>query len=149
MDALSLVLVLKMWYTSGSLKGVLAASHYNRSWSLHSTFSEALERLLLTRFLNEKEPYISAALKDYCLGSVSFPANEVVTKSARFLQDYKRYRDEVAKGSIGKNWPVLDDLPKSCENEIIWTTSGTSKRYRIIHMCMEGVYSILLCHEQD
>ena len=88
--------------TSGSLKGVLAASRYNRPWSLHSTFSEALERLLMTRFINEKKPYISAALKDYCLGSVLFPANEVVTKSTRFPQDYKRYRDEVANGSIGK-----------------------------------------------
>ena len=88
--------------TSGSLKGVLAASHYNRSWSLHSFFSEALERLPMTRFTNEKKPSISAALKDYCLGSISFPANEVVTKSAKLLKDYERYRDEVANGSIGK-----------------------------------------------
>ena len=28
-------------------------SHYNRAWTLHSVFSEALERLLLERFLNE------------------------------------------------------------------------------------------------
>ena len=88
--------------TSGSLKGVLAASHYNRSWSLHLTFSEGLERLLMTMFINEKKPYISVALKDYCLGSISFPASEVVTKSARFVQDYERYRDEVANGLISK-----------------------------------------------
>ena len=67
----------------------------------------------MTRFINEKKPYISAALKDYCLGSVSFPANEVVTKSARFLQDYERYRDEVANGSIGKTaqfWMIYLNL---------------------------------------
>ena len=52
----------------------------------------------MTKFINEKKPYISRALKDYRLGSVSFPANEVVTKLARFLQDYERYRDEVANG---------------------------------------------------
>ena len=56
----------------------------------------------MTKFINEKKPYISTALKDYRLGSVSFPANEVVTKLARFLQDYERYRDEVANGSISK-----------------------------------------------
>ena len=56
----------------------------------------------MTRLINEKKLYISTALKDYCRGSVSFPANEVVTKSARFLQDYERYRDEVANGLIGK-----------------------------------------------
>ena len=36
--------------TSGSLNGVIKASHYNRAWFVHSLFSEALERLLLTRF---------------------------------------------------------------------------------------------------
>ena len=56
----------------------------------------------MTRLINEKKLYISTALKDYCLGSVSFPANEVVTKSAKFLQDYERYCDEVANGLIGK-----------------------------------------------
>ena len=67
----------------------------------------------MTRFINEKKPYISAALKDYCLGSVSFSANEVLTKSARFLQDYERYRDEVANGSIGKTaqfWMIYLNL---------------------------------------
>ena len=39
--------------STGSLKGILVGSHYNRAWTLHSVFSEALERLLLERFLNE------------------------------------------------------------------------------------------------
>ena len=39
--------------TSGSLNGVIKGSHYNRAWFVHSLFSEALERLLLTRFLVE------------------------------------------------------------------------------------------------
>ena len=67
----------------------------------------------MTRFINEKKPYISAVLKDYYLGSVSFPANEVVTKSARSLQDYERYRDEVANGSVGKTaqfWMIYLNL---------------------------------------
>jgi len=39
--------------TSGSLNGVLCGSHYNRSWVVHNAVSEALERLLLFRFLGE------------------------------------------------------------------------------------------------
>ena len=38
---------------SGSLNGVLSGSHYNPSWLVHSTFSEALERLLYDTFLEE------------------------------------------------------------------------------------------------
>ena len=64
--------------------------------------SGSLKGLLMTRLINEKKLYISTALKDYFLGSVSFRVNEVVTKSARFLQDYERYCDEVANDLIGK-----------------------------------------------
>lgn len=31
--------------TSGTIKGVLCGKHYNRSWTIHETFSEALHRL--------------------------------------------------------------------------------------------------------
>ena len=37
--------------SSGSLNGVLSGTHYNRAWTVHATFSEALERLLFERFL--------------------------------------------------------------------------------------------------
>ena len=39
--------------SSGSSNDVLSGSHYNRSWLVHSTISEALERLLYDRFLEE------------------------------------------------------------------------------------------------
>ena len=39
--------------SSGSLNGVLSVTHYNRAWTVHATFSEALERLLFERFLEE------------------------------------------------------------------------------------------------
>ena len=67
----------------------------------------------MTKFINKKKPYISAALKDYCLESVLFPTNEVVTKSTRFLQDQERYHDEVTNGSIGKStqfWMIYLNL---------------------------------------
>jgi hypothetical protein len=44
--------------TSGSLQGVLAGSRYNRGWTVHNAFSEALERLLLQRFMYEKSATI-------------------------------------------------------------------------------------------
>ena len=42
--------------SSGGLKGVLVGSHYKRAWAVHTVLSEALERMLLTRFLAEKNP---------------------------------------------------------------------------------------------
>ena len=53
--------------SSGSLQGVLAGSHYNRAWVVHTAFSEALERLLYERFLEEYNvtlPQIFSQLTD-------------------------------------------------------------------------------------
>ena len=36
--------------SSESLNGVLSGSHYNRCWTVHSIFAEALKRLLFKRF---------------------------------------------------------------------------------------------------
>ena len=80
----------------------MAGSHYNRAWSLHSVFSKALERLLMTRFINEKGPYISTKLNDYCAEGVNSPAGEAVAQSSRFLDSYDEYRKTAAEGAIGK-----------------------------------------------
>ena len=37
----------------GSLNRVISGSHYNRCWTVHANFAEALERLLLQRFLKK------------------------------------------------------------------------------------------------
>ena len=39
--------------SSGSLNGVINGSHYNRCWSVHEHFAEALEILLYERYLTE------------------------------------------------------------------------------------------------
>ena len=75
----------------------MAGSHYNRAWSLHSVFSEVLQRLLMTRFINEKRPYISTKLNDYCAEGVSSPADEAVAQSPRFLDSYDEYRKTAAE----------------------------------------------------
>ena len=41
--------------TSGSMKSVLSGSHYNRAWTVHSIFLEALEKLLDTTILVIKD----------------------------------------------------------------------------------------------
>lgn len=71
---------------------------------MHGAFSEALERLLLTRFLTEEKPQISVKLR--CLD----PAFDVQDEEdERLLQEfhtfynrYKCYREKVRKGDIGK-----------------------------------------------
>ena len=44
-------------------QGVLAGSHYNRAWFVHGMYAEALERLLLPRFLVQEKPHIPAILR--------------------------------------------------------------------------------------
>ena len=50
--------------TSGSLNCVIAGSHYNRSWYVHEMLSEALERILLTRFVAEKRQELPIELQE-------------------------------------------------------------------------------------
>ena len=42
----------------GNLNGVIKGTQYNCAWFLHSIFMEALEQLLLTRFLAEVIKFI-------------------------------------------------------------------------------------------
>ena len=51
-------------YISDSLHGVLAGSQYNRAWFIHSTFAEALERLLLTTLTVTVKPVIPRSLQE-------------------------------------------------------------------------------------
>ena len=44
--------------STGSLNGVLMGYYYNRAWTVHSAFSEALQRLLIERFIFEYNIFI-------------------------------------------------------------------------------------------
>ena len=37
--------------TSGGIKGVLSGNHYNRSWMVHESLAEAIDRLFCEAFL--------------------------------------------------------------------------------------------------
>ena len=89
--------------TSGSLEGVLAGSHYHRYWYIHSTVSEALERLFLKRFITECRPNVPS-----CLQNLSAePKAELINKSligdlSFFLKEYKSFRERFRKGELGE-----------------------------------------------
>ena len=50
--------------STGSLNGVFSGSLYNKAWFVHEIVSEALERLLMKRFLQEVKPEISENLNE-------------------------------------------------------------------------------------
>ena len=86
--------------SSGSLNGVLSGTHYNRAWTVHATVSEALERLLFERFLEEcnlviPDSYVAAAKEQ----DFDFP--EVISSEADFFTKYQEFRQLVRDGEFG------------------------------------------------
>ena len=91
--------------TSGSLNGVLAGSHYNRCWKIHEHFAEALERLLLQRFLvdyncNINEVISRSQILDATSGVDASLFTSQTTKD--FEQKYKEFKQDVRQGKLGK-----------------------------------------------
>ena len=98
--------------TSGSLQAVLSGSHYNRAWSIHLTIAEALERLLITRFLVEIKPEIPDVVTDYSFDQTS-EIDIVLNQGSKFFERYESFRNDVRNGSIGKTaqfWLLYLDL---------------------------------------
>ena len=87
--------------SSGSLQGVLAGSHYNRAWVVHTAFSEALERLLYEKFLEEynvKLPQIFSQLTDDTYINI-----ETTIENEKDLYfEYPIFKDNVRSGTLGK-----------------------------------------------
>ena len=95
--------------TSGSLHGALAGSHYNRAWHMQSNFSEALERLFLTRFLTTEKPEIPAILDEITM--TELPENLRIDDI--FITKYERFRESAREGTLGKTaqfWLLYMDL---------------------------------------
>ena len=90
--------------SSGSLKGVVSGSHYNRCWTVHSHLAEVLERLLFERFLTtvdeipkviEERPRCRD-VKEY------FEALVEVESVHELLDQYMKFEDDVRIGIHGK-----------------------------------------------
>ena len=104
--------------STGSLNGVLAGSHYNRCWTVHSTFAEALERLLFKRFSSiHGLPDVVKEAKS--CSSVSGEEIERLLSDAeviKLLEEYGDFKESVRKGNHGMTpqfWLVhyLDIMP--------------------------------------
>ena len=100
--------------SSGSLQGVLVGSHYNRAWAVHTVLSEALERMLLTRFLAEKNPNLPKALNNFTRDPTPDSVNNSLFESLTvILHQYEDYRDEARCGNLEKTaqfWLLYVDL---------------------------------------
>lgn len=92
----------------------MVGSHYNRCWIVYLIFWEALERLLLIRFLTEINPVIP----DELLQLSADPENDKV--SANLIEElqtlsnsYELFRKNARSGAIGKTaqfWMLYIDL---------------------------------------
>ncbi len=83
----------------GSLNGVLAGSHYNRAWIVHASFSEALEKLLFERFLEEKNFVISTSF--YHFDQIS-NCCDLIEHATELYAHYHAFKDDMRKGMFGK-----------------------------------------------
>ena len=95
--------------SSGSLNGVLAGSHYNRAWTVHRAFSEALERLLLERFLLESNTSIPESFVTAARVPDSF-YKDVLSNNATFVAQYQDFKESIRNGKLGKTprfWLLL------------------------------------------
>ena len=84
--------------SSGSLIGVLKGSHYNRGWTVHNNVSEALERLLLKRFLQDIEPTVIDELRTAATSDQPNDTFSFKLMSAR----YQAFKQSVRRGDLGK-----------------------------------------------
>ena len=92
--------------STSSLNGVLAGSHYNRCWTVHTVMAEALERLLLELFLNTGH-HIPTVLQCF------YGKNDDNSKSSsidliyhedviNFQQSYVKFQQNIHYGLHGK-----------------------------------------------
>ena len=87
--------------STGSLNGVLAGSHYNRAWIVHASFSEALERLLFERFLEEKNFVIPTSFYHFEEDQIS-NCRDLIEHATELYAHYHAFKDDMRKGVFGK-----------------------------------------------
>ena len=83
---------------------------------VHLSISEALERLLLTRYLVETRPVVHDILTEYSLSPNTNVEEQLFVEASDFFREYKMYRNNVRNGSIGKTaqfWLLYMDLMRN------------------------------------
>ena len=99
--------------TSGSLCGVMSGNHYNRAWRIHEIVSEALERILLKRFLHEVDPDISDELLDLATEEYDLITSHSLHLGESLRQQFHNYQQKVRQGHLGQTaqfWLIYMDM---------------------------------------
>lgn len=87
--------------SSGSISGVMSGKHYNRCWTVHEAFAEALERLFIERFMPEVPEVLAVVAQ-------SSPGNEDVRGLLdeeiidEYDRNYQALNTSCWKGDFGK-----------------------------------------------
>ena len=87
--------------STGSFKGVLAGTHYNRAWTVHSVFTEALERLLFERFITESGEEIPAVLH-HAAQEPFENFNKLLVQAESIFLKFQNSKSRVRDGELGK-----------------------------------------------
>lgn len=87
--------------STGSLKGVLAGTHYNRAWTVHSVFAEALERLLFERFIAESGEEIPVVLHHAAQDPFQ-NVSEILGQAENLFLKFQKFKNRVRSGELGK-----------------------------------------------
>ena len=89
----------------------MAGSHHNRAWIIHSVMSEALERLLLARFMGEAQPHVPDTLK-HLSADPETGININIQTCSDLESKYEVFRNSIRCGRLGKTprywWMCLD-----------------------------------------
>ena len=106
--------------SSGSLQGVLAGSHYNRAWVVHTAFSEALERLLFERFLEEENVNLPQIFLQPATDT-DINIETIIEDEKELFLKYLKFKDNVRSGTLGKTpqfWVQLNMDLMECQTRI-------------------------------
>lgn len=99
--------------SSGSLNGVISAKNYSRSLHCHKTALEALERLILSVFLEKKGetvpftnlPKVSKDLIANLISNTNKETEQAVLNEPHltgYIDGYEKFRDDIRSGEYGK-----------------------------------------------
>ena len=97
------------------MQGVLSGSHYNRAWTVHNIFAEALGRIFLSRFISETNPNIPKCLWDLAADPKPEKLNQI-NELHELLEKYDSYKKDCRNGKLGetaKFWLTYLDLMES------------------------------------
>ena len=99
--------------SSESLASVTNGSHYNRCWRVHEPFAEALERLLMERFIDYKQLAIPETVIAFT-ESIQVKDNDATVVNDQGVQEFHRqyleFRERCRVGDFGRTaqfWVAL------------------------------------------